>query len=48
MLKNLLAAVGLFVLGQKSYELYRDYSALKREQAQRQRAAAAGTAMPGE
>lgn len=38
MLKNLLAAIGLFVVGQKSYELYREYSSLKREKEQRQQA----------
>jgi hypothetical protein len=40
MMKNLLAAIGLFVVGQKSFELYREYSSLKREKEQRQQAAA--------
>lgn len=34
MLKNLLAAIGLFVVGQKGYELYREYNSLKREKEQ--------------
>lgn len=34
MIKNLLAAIGLFVVSQKGYELYREYSSLKREKEQ--------------
>ena len=34
MIKNLLAAIGLFVVGQKSYGLYREYCLFKREKGQ--------------
>ncbi len=35
-MKNLFAAVGFFVVLKKSYELYREYSELKRERERQQ------------
>jgi hypothetical protein len=36
MLKNILAAVGLYFVAKKGYEHYREYSELKREKEERQ------------
>ncbi len=36
MIKNILAAIGLFVVSQRGYELYREYSELKGEKERRQ------------
>jgi hypothetical protein len=35
MLKNILAAIGLFVVAKKGYEHYLEYSKLKREKQER-------------
>lgn len=36
MLKNILAAVGLYFVAKKGYEHYREYSELKREKEEQQ------------
>lgn len=40
MLKNILAAVGLYFVVQKGYEHYREYSELKREKEEREKKSA--------